>query len=327
MNKKLIKYVSVFLLLTMLLLTVGCGGNELYENSKSVSGEVQLSVSSSKRLGTGKGKVEEEAISAAFSASCDEFERAWALLEPLSTENSLSKINSEADVILDCDSELIDVLCQVMDLNALTSGAYEPCCGAYTLANTDEMSEEASSEALSHVGCDKISISENTVKKLDRKAAFDLYAVREGYALGLAVKKFEEAGSMYGTLNASNTVAVFGEKPKGETFNIAVLDDDGETVGWFCIPGGYVSVISEDSVRRKGGGEFSRVAVYAADGVSAGAIAEAIICGEADTLEMLENKIGGSFDAAAVRPDGSVFVSEGAVDSGVFRLREKDGTK
>lgn len=320
--RKHIKILSFIFALLMLPLCTSCKKNDPTYSAGDSSFHAEVY-----RITDENGvEYDDEKMQSTVSSARDVFNRSLELLS--NNSDIMGEINSDVDVILDCDGEILDVLNLAVQLCSRTNGGFQPCGGAYTALYSGGATpdEESITEALTHIGTDKFEISETSVKKLDRLAAFDLYAVSEGYAMQKAVESFGAVGVECGTLTSKNTVAVFGAKPKGDKFNIAIPGDDGY-IGWFCVPRGYVAYIDSDStVYDFGGGtnEFKRIAVYAADGMTAAALANAIWIGGTEYETELSEGLGGSYCMVAEKNSGEIITSTGAVESGLFVFRITD---
>lgn len=108
----------------------------------------------------------------------------------------------------------------------------------WTPPDSDEISD-----ALVHVGADKISLQGNYLEKTDPKTKIDLGGIGKGWAVGsLASTLADEYPEAWGTLSFGGNVATVGNKPDGD-YNIALRDPSGDgLVGEIRIESGIVAV-------------------------------------------------------------------------------------
>lgn len=298
--RKYRRTVSAFLILLMLFQLSSCGRDKTFSSVYNV-GSLTLTLNFSSENADPEGKDFEQEKLLQISSDCrDVFERSLDYLDEGRKSSPLYEINSDVDAVLDCDGEIISVLKRAKELSELTSGAFQP-----------------------FVGDGELQIGEGEIRKTDKSARADLSSLHEAYALEKAADSLRNASSAYGVLSLENIACVFGTKPKNEKFNISV-EADGKNIGWFCIPSGCVASVDAYGKSGEGCGEFSRVAVYAADGLSAAAIAEAIWTKGVDYAEELHTAHASSFAAVAILSDGDIYITDGAEDSGLFVVNSED---
>lgn len=320
---KILRMLSVFMSVVLLSFCTSCQRiSPVYS-----AGDSAFYVSLSRPENSDGDKLDDEAM---YTVSADARSVFSSSLAALTSGAALANINSDVDVILDCDADILNILDSALALCERTGGLFQPCGGAYTsLVKNGSATKDELSAALTHVGADKFEISGSSIKKNDRLAAFDLYAVAEAVSLQKAVEHIKEQGVSWGTLSAGNTTAVFGEKPDGGKFNVALPDGEGY-LGWFTVPSGYISYIDESSTVYDfgmGTNEFSRVAVYASDGITSAAIANAVWIGGIDGERRLAEALDGTYCMAAETKSGEVITSSEAISSGLFVLSAPDGEK
>ena len=286
--------VAVFITLLLIFQLSACGKSKTFEALYN-AGSCTLTLSCSvKNADPDEKNFSEEELSGISSECREVFVSSLEYLDKDRKSSPLYEINSDVDAVFDCDEEIISVLRRAESLCKATSGAFQP------------FGEEG-----------KFQIGDNEVRKTDRSAVITLSALSESYALEKAADSLEGNSIAYGVLTAGNSVAVFGSKPKNEKFNISV-EADGKNIGWFCIPGGCVASVDAYGSAGEGCGEFSRVAVYASDGLSAAAFAEAIWLRGIDYAKELHSAHASSFAAVAVLKSGEVYITDGAEESELF---------
>lgn len=88
-------------------------------------------------------------------------------------------------------------------------------------------SEDAINIALQTCGIEKIKLSGNSCT-LESGAQLDLGAVAKGYALDKAKQKLEEKEAECAVISMGSSSLLYGKKPDGEDFSVAVKDPDGD---------------------------------------------------------------------------------------------------
>ncbi len=161
----------------------------------------------------------------------------------------------------------------------------------------------------------------------------DLGGVAKGYAEELVVDYLKESGVEYGIVSFGGNVAVFGDRPGGGDFTIAVRDPDDPSgvVGRISLAEGYVSVsgdyeryyeINDEKyhhVLDPGTGYPSdsglRSVAVVTSGSGAGALGDALatallVMGEEDAMKLYERNVF-SFEAVFITENGDVHTTPG----------------
>ena len=91
--------------------------------------------------------------------------------------------------------------------------------------------------------CTQLSLKEDGTAALQsHSAALDLGSVGKGAACDAAVAAYKEAGVDRAVVAVGGSVGVWGEKPFGQLWNIAVRDPDSEgSLGTLSVPSGFLS--------------------------------------------------------------------------------------
>lgn len=171
-------------------------------------------------------------------------------------ESVISKTAKESDVYrfnhsdekVDLSDDSAELVSRVLELCPLVNGAYDP-----TLASVSELwditgeakipKENELSEALLHTGYQKLSLDCPVLSKSDPVLKLDLGGAGKGYACEKAIEFLSETKG-YGLVSFGSSIGVFGSKPDGEPWNIAITDpyDPSSTIGYVSIGSGYVTV-------------------------------------------------------------------------------------
>ena len=203
-------------------------------------------------------------------------------------DSECSAFNGETDVLYYPDEVFYDNLAKAIEIAETTGGAYDPTVAPLTdlwrindPSATDIPSEEEIKEALSHVGYDKITLEETKISKTDIKSKIDLGSIGKGYACEKVIEYLSATELGYGLVSFGGNVAVFGLKPGGEHFNIALRDPfiQGGTVGNILLDSGYVSVSGSYERSREVDGEVYHHIFNTSDGypVNNGLVSVAVI--------------------------------------------------
>ena len=203
-------------------------------------------------------------------------------------DSECSAFNGETDVLYYPDEVFYGNLAKAIEIAEATGGAYDPTVAPLTdlwrindPSATDIPSEEEIKEALSHVGYDKITLEETKISKTDIKSKIDLGSIGKGYACEKVIEYLSATELGYGLVSFGGNVAVFGLKPGGEHFNIALRDPflQGGTVGNILLDSGYVSVSGSYERSREVDGEVYHHIFNTSDGypVNNGLVSVAVI--------------------------------------------------
>ena len=253
--------------------------------------------------------------------------------------SDVAAINGEINHFMTEDETLMQVLAISQTITDITGGAYDCTYGALSECWQPGVlpDDAAVSEALSHSGRDKFSISGKTITKLDTAAKLDFSRLAPGMTVQKAVESLNEAGIPYGIVSVGENCGVFGTKPGGETFKIGLRDprDTDSVFGYLCIGSGFVSTVGDYQNGEEDGVKFhsildlttgyppetdlDSVTVYAANGAAANALSYALYTmGLEDALTLYESDPAVLFEAVFITESGEVVVTPGAAD--IFEL-------
>ena len=170
-----------------------------------------------------------------------------AAISRTAEESDVYKFNaSESGAELTKDSRAL--VTQVLELCEVLDGAYDPTvatlCGLWDITGDARIpSESEISEALLHTGYAKLTLDGSRLIKNDAEVKIDLGGSGKGYACKEAVKLLS-ASEGYGLVSFGSSIGVFGQKPDGAGWNIAITDpyEPSSTVGYVTLYDGYISV-------------------------------------------------------------------------------------
>ena len=265
----------------------------------------------------------------------------------LSAANEYSEIyalNHSVNVLISENDALHAMFDAAHSIESLTGGAYT--CTAGTLAELWDAdfgvipTDEEIAEALSHVGCEKITRTDKTIKKNDTAARIDSDRIACGIAAQKLLEYIASTDSACGVVSVGNTVGVYGEKSKHSTFKIGVKDPVGESLGDFYTASGFISTASvNDSFFTANGKKYHdiidprtgypaetgllEVIVYTSNGTSSAALSHALfVLGVDESMELYEaGEV--SFEAIFVTDDGEVILTPGITED-MFTLTSKE---
>jgi len=231
-------------------------------------------------------------------------------------------LNTDINKMLSADEDLLAILETSDKIHSLTDGVFDYSLGALTeLWNVTKggpvPDSDAITEAMSHTGIDKFSVSGKSVTKLDPKAKLDFGGIGKGIAAQRLLEYLSTTDVAYGVVSLGGNIGVFGEKPGYGSYKIGLRDPDNQdnTAAYFYLTSGFVSVsgdyeryFEENGVRyhhiidpRTGypaDSGLRSVAVHTANGALSDALSTALfILGEEKSMELYES---GSLDFEAV---------------------------
>ena len=319
-----------------------CGGPENYKTlSYSALDTVMTVKISQNKDGGGRVSADEiKKITSEVSALAAELDTA------LSDTNEYSEIyalNHNASVIISENDALHAMFDAAHSIEGLTGGAYT--CTAGTLNELWDAdlgilpTDDEIATALSHVGCEKITRTDKTIRKNDSAAKIDSNRIACGIAAQKLLEYIASTDSACGVVSVGNTVGVYGEKSKHSTFKIGVKDPVGESLGDFYTASGFISTASvNDSYFTVNGKKYHdiidprtgypaetgllEVVVYTSTGASSAALSHALfVLGVEESMELYESGTIG-FEAIFVTEAGEVILTPGITDD-MFTLTSK----
>lgn len=264
-----------------------------------------------------------------------ELESLWSRQK---ADSDISRFNTATSGEIALDARTVSLLRLASEVEAATGGAFDitlaSLCDLWkTCGEEDRMPcEEELSTLLSHTGADTWSLLENgTVYKNDVLTAFDLGGIGKGAAADALLAYLKTTSAVGGMVSFGSNVTVFGNKPSGKDFRIAVRDpkDANGTVGVITLARGQALSISGDYERfvTIGGEKYHHVldpqtGYPSSSGVSSaaivcqsGALADALstaclVLGYDRAMELYASGVY-EFEAVFVFSDGTVRVTDG----------------
>lgn len=253
-------------------------------------------------------------------------------------EGSLtSRINAAKDEPIELDSDTADLFATALAVSEATGGKFDitvkPLVDLWQAAEEKQAlpTEEEFASALSSVDYHNLILTDKTLQKADPNSEIDLGGIGKGAAISALISGLSELPLSGGLVSFGSNVAVFGEKPDGSPFRVAIRDpkDAGGRVGVLTLePGEILSVSGDyeryveiDGVRYhhildpKTGYPFdtglSSVAVVCRDGALADALSTALFgMGKEDALAFCQSGAF-EFEALLIESDGTMTMTDG----------------
>lgn len=231
---------------------------------------------------------------------------------------------------------------RALEVSQRTDGAFDitvapltdlwKICGERgSLPTTEELSS-----ALTSCGYEKLFWKDDQLCKADPNVKIDLGGIGKGGAIGYLMDYLNTCDVMGGLVSFGSNVAVFGKKPDGDPFRIALRDpkDAAKSVGTLLLPAGQILSVSGDYERfvtidgknyhhildPKTGyptaSGLSGVAVICEDGALADALSTALLCmGRESAMAFYESGVY-DFEAVLISSEGEITTTKGM--DGIF---------
>ncbi|MFA6948875.1 MAG: FAD:protein FMN transferase [Eubacteriales bacterium] len=149
---------------------------------------------------------------------------------------------------LELSDETAEVIRISLDIAAETSGAFDPTLGAlvelWNIPYADSTPSDADiALALTHTGYEKLTLDGSVLTCSDPKLSIALGGAAKGYICQRAVELLKSECS-YGIVSFGGNIGVFGEKPDGSAWRVAVKNPENpdEIADVIEISSGFVSV-------------------------------------------------------------------------------------
>ena len=253
--------------------------------------------------------------------------------------NDVTAINSGADRIAVESQETLALLQKALAVSKATEGAFDitvaPLVDLWKLCGEKDRlpTDEELRDALALVGFDKVMLTESVLIKSEPCAQIDLGGIGKGAAIGELMAYLRGCGISGGLVSFGSNVAVFGEKPSGNPFRIALQDpfDKNGRVGTLTLYDGEVLSVSGDYERyvTVGGTRYhhiidpktgypansglASVAVIAVDGAVADALSTALFVMGEEQARAFYALGAYAFEAVFVASDGTVTYTDGLI--------------
>ncbi len=163
--------------------------------------------------------------------------------------SDVARLNEEAgQEFISIDETTWDILRTSLDVCEASNGAFDITIAPISwLWDFDEdphlPSQETIASFLPKVDYTSLSLLEDGTAALRKTGtALDLGAVGKGAACDAAVSAYQEAGVDRAVVSVGGSVGVWGEKPSGKPWYVALRDPDSEgSLGEISIPSGFLS--------------------------------------------------------------------------------------
>lgn len=262
-----------------------------------------------------------------------------ALLSATDEGSEIARLNAQGSLTV--SDTTLELMTRTLEVSGQTGGALDPT--AYSLVRlwgftTEEYHVPSQAEidaALEAVDADYVQIEGNTVTLLN-EAQIDLGAVVKGYTGALLAEMAEESGVAAALFQLGGNVQVYGHKPDGSPWRIAIQDpsDASAQAALLTLPtdcetmaavtsGVYQRYFEEDGVRyhhimdpstgAPAGSGLDSVTILCEDGFLADAYSTALLVMGLDDAVAFWRETGG-FEAVFIDEDSAIYATEGAAD-------------
>ncbi len=266
------------------------------------------------------------------------YEALWSATDP---ESAVSRLNEGSDKTPDAETQHLLQIAE--EVRRESDGAFDVRIGALVDAygyytDTYRVPSEASRAAFC-AALDDAPLLEGETLCLSEGQRLDLGGIAKGRIADLCATALKSRGVTAAVLSFGGNVSVFGEKPDGSGFSVAVSDPQDPSAylgtlrlreGSVVTAGGYQRGFLENGVyyhhildpktALPAESGLLSATVLSADGARADALSTACyVLGEEGALSLW--RAAGDFDLLLVREDGSIVCTEGL--EGVFTAEEK----
>ncbi len=252
--------------------------------------------------------------------------------------SDIDRLNRSDTGIDDADARTVELIRKALQVAADTGGAFDPTVAPLTdlwraAGEANRLPTDAEMQkSLGKVSYRKLSVDGQSIRKGLSTLTVDLGGIGKGAAISLLRDYLQTTGVSGGLISFGSNVAVFGKKPDGTPFRIALRDpgrEDGiagtlllssDTV--LSVSGDYERYVTIDGTRYHylydpstgypAENGLCSVAVLTADGALADALSTALfVMGEEKALKYYTAHTGEPFEAIFLRHDGTVRVTKG----------------
>lgn len=253
-------------------------------------------------------------------------------------DSDIATLNQETGgEFQDIDPQTWDILNTALQVCQASGGAFDitiaPISWLWDFDENPRLPQAEAIEALlPAVNYENVSLLEDGTAALQtHSTALDLGAVGKGAACDAAVAAYEESGVNRAVVSVGGSVGVYGEKPGGQPWTIALRDPDTEgslgtlslASGFLSTSGSYEKQFTEDGVTYHhlldpdtgypAESGLLSVTVWSGSGTLSDALSTTcFVLGLEDSLPVLEQ-----FDSEAVfiTEDHQIYVTEGLADA------------
>ncbi len=281
-----------------------------------------------------------------FNACRDLLRELDALWSRTQTDSDVGRFNTSDDAH-DLDPRTAALIAQATDVSTKTNGAFDITVAP--LVNLWQSSEEKGTlpteqelqTALALVGVTHLNLTDNTLVKTDKDVQIDLGGIGKGAAISALISYLESYDGVHGGLvSFGSNVAVFGAKPDGNPYRIAIKNPqtEGGYAGVLNLKAGQILSVSGDYERyyTVNGEKYHHildpntgypaqsglcsVAVICSDGALADALSTALfVMGEEHAHAFYESNVY-DFEAVFIDQSGKVTTTAGLAN--IFELQE-----
>lgn len=263
--------------------------------------------------------------------------------------SAVSAFNASASGLAEAPGALCDLISLGCEVSRATGGAFDLTLGKLISlwnigGNPDTVpGEQEITEALSHCGYEKITLTGDAVRSLtksDPELTVDLGGIAKGYIAQKTVTYLKTNGALRGVLQFGGNLATFGEKTDETPWRIGLRDPQNteRTVGYVELRGeNYVSVSGGyERYITVGGQTYHHIlsghtgypaasgllsaAVIASDGALADALSTALFVMGRDAAMQLYESGTFAFEAVLVGESGEIYTTPGI--TGQFHKNE-----
>ncbi len=157
--------------------------------------------------------------------------------------SDISQLNSGLSI--DKNTETGEIISKSLELQTEYQGGVDITAGSLTALwditgdNPHVPEKQELENVLPSIGAEHIHIYNNSIS-LDNGTAIDLGAVAKGYALDKIKEYLDSTDTSYGTVSMTSSMLLYGEKPDGKPFRVAVSGaEDNEIIGYIETQGGF----------------------------------------------------------------------------------------
>ena len=259
-------------------------------------------------------------------------------------ESDVGRFNTAQEAI-EIDPRTTALITQAIEVSQKTNGAFDITVAP--LVNLWQEGEQKGTlptdiemqNARCLVGSEKLALEQNILTKTEKNVQIDLGGIGKGAAISALITYLEGSDARGGIVSFGSNVAVFGTKPDGNPYRIAVKNPktDGQYAGVLNLKDGQILSVSGDYERyfTIAGENYHHiinpqtgypaesglcsVAVVCSDGALADALSTALfVMGKEKALAFYESKAY-DFEAIFIDQDGNVTTTNGLAD--VFEVQ------
>lgn len=290
-----------------------------------------------------KRQADAQKIFDACEAKLAELEGLW---DRRNAESEIARFNSSVSGVENLDARTLSLLQTALDVSVATDGAFDmtvtPLVEMWALCEAENRlpHKDELAAALALVDHKAVSVSGQGLSKQDARIAVDLGGIGKGAAISALIGYLETTDACGGLVSFGSNVAVFGDKPNGDPFRVAIKHprEENRALGTLTMPAGTVLSVSGDYERYvtidgvryhhilnpKSGYPadtgLASVAVLTGDGALADALSTALFVMGEDAARALYQSGLYDFEAIFADADGSVRYTDGLV--GIFVMEE-----